>query len=76
MREQLAFPSREPESTYDAEHPGMTLRDYFAGQALDGLIAENAPPESNGSWESVNAIAASAYQFADAMITARTASHE
>lgn len=45
---------------------GMTLRDWFAGQALAGLSAqfgsELAPP----------AFAAFAYQLADAMLAARS----
>lgn len=42
---------------------GMTLRDYFAGQALIGFIVST---EQNG-----NDTAANAYAFADAMLDAR-----
>jgi hypothetical protein len=54
-----AFPVADP-----CEHAGMTLRDYFAGQALAGLIAYS------GSWP----IGASerAYAHADAMLKIRT----
>lgn len=47
--------------------PGMTLRDWFAGQALAGMLASEAgiPPYSN-SWA-----AERAYQMADAMLAAR-----
>ena len=45
---------------------GMTLRDYFAGQALAGLSAQTAfatePSETLASWS---------YQQADAMLAAR-----
>lgn len=45
--------------------PGMTLRDWFAGQALAGLIAH---PSSEGS---VITVAQWAYDHADAMLAAR-----
>ena len=44
---------------------GMTLRDYFAGQALEGMLSN---PESISNKTSV---AIHAYGFADAMIKAR-----
>lgn len=44
---------------------GMTLRDYFAAKALQGLLA---CPEVGGKvWEFVEL----AYQYADAMLKAR-----
>ena len=46
---------------------GMTLRDYFAGQALAGMLAD---PECDGNGASM---AKSSYQLADAMITERCA---
>jgi hypothetical protein len=48
--------------------PGMSLRDYFAGQALTELVKLWAPEEA----------ADSAYIYADAMLAARatTASKE
>ena len=48
-----------------AESPGMSLRDWFAGQALSGLLADpemNAPPEP---------VAKVAYSYADAMLAER-----
>ena len=45
-------------------HSGMTLRDWFAGQALAGLLSSGG----SASWEQD---AANAYQAADAMIQAR-----
>ncbi len=55
-----AFPS-PPNSLV----PGMTLRDYFAGQALAGFTAK-----FGNSGEPVD-FAVDAYKFADALIAAR-----
>ena len=44
--------------------PGMSLRDYFAAAALQGLIADGG----GASWE---ADANAAYKAADAMLKAR-----
>jgi hypothetical protein len=43
----------------------MTLRDYFAGRALQGFMADPL------SYESAADAAKSAYQIADAMLAAR-----
>lgn len=61
---QAVGPQGEP---YSPE-VGMTLRDYFAGQALAGLLAHPQGPA--GEWERS---AKDAYNAADAMITAREA---
>lgn len=49
---------------------GMSLRDWFAGQAMQGLLASDRkfgkPSETLGE-----AVARNAYEFADAMIAAR-----
>jgi hypothetical protein len=56
-----AFPTR-----YHEDMHGMTLRDWFAGQALAGLLAKyglgEAEPES---------MAADSYAYADAMLRVR-----
>lgn len=60
---------------------GMTLRDYFAAKALQGLCANPGGPfqanDMNG-WAIVNCelddIAAESYKLADAMLKAREAS--
>jgi hypothetical protein len=50
-------------SLYDA--PGMSLRDWFAGQALVGLVV-------NDETTSVHCpLSARAYEIADAMLAAR-----
>jgi len=48
---------------------GMTLRDYFAAKALQGMIAA----DYNLAPEYVPSIAASAYVLADAMLAEREA---
>ena len=49
-------------------HPGMTLRDWFAGQALAGLSANPTAYKF-----SVETLAKWAYEQADAMIKTREA---
>ena len=64
-RPPFAFPDTQPLNGY-AEH-GMTLRDYFAGQALVGLIARcplgRLPDDDD--------IADAAYYIATAMLETR-----
>ena len=49
----------------DNEH-GMTLRDYFAAKAMQGLIADGAVPELSGKL-----IAEMSFAMADAMLVER-----
>jgi len=59
---QMAFPTA---STADDADKGMALRDYFAGQALAGMLSQKQAfecPNQCGEWS---------YQFADAMLKAR-----
>jgi hypothetical protein len=56
-------PNAFPTANYGA---GMTLRDYFAGHALVGIIAH---PNGIGSWQ---VAAKHAYLSADAMLAERT----
>ena len=56
-----------------APFDGMTLRDWFAGQALTGLVQK--PYGEPGEWsldESAEYTACAAYAFADAMLSERT----
>lgn len=66
MNEQLnggqAFPS--------GATSGMTLRDYFAAQALQGSLASDTPDYNYASFD---ARAANCYELADAMLKARAA---
>ena len=60
---QQAFPTGD---RTNGGHDGMTLRDWFAGQALAGMIRANHrlefQPTDDATW---------AYQIADAMLAAR-----
>ena len=47
---------------------GMTLRDYFAGQALAGICASSPSDDCTNKY-----LAAESYGLADAMIKAREA---
>ena len=51
------------------ETQGMTLRDYFAAKAMQGLIASN----DEGAGDRITDIPEYAYQIADAMLAARGA---
>jgi hypothetical protein len=75
--------------TADAYHPsgqiaygrkGMTLRDWFAGQALNGSLASQNPksfwafagnPDETNSDKAKKGIAVLCYEIADAMLKAR-----
>lgn len=51
-----------------AMHEGMTLRDYFAAKALQGMLAENG-----GGAVRNDTLAEFAYDLADVMLKAREA---
>ena len=65
----------------DNDEPGMTLRDYFAGQAMQGLVAsafkhlatERAEegPVTDGATAIMKEVGATAYIIADAMLAER-----
>lgn len=64
----MAFPRAE--GPYSSPVQGMSLRDYFAGQALAGLLGYNTVKLSSApTWH--GALAEEAYSIADAMIAAR-----
>lgn len=58
---------------HTAKFPGMTLRDWFASQALVALIGKAEAVNSDGwSWRT-GTLAGDAYAFADDMLVAREA---
>ena len=61
-----AFPRARSVRPDDERNEGMTLRDYFAGQALIGLLGNGYPNNTDGAH-----YAKAAYHYADAMIAAR-----
>jgi hypothetical protein len=66
MKNPSAFPLH-PEH-WQEENQGMTLRDYFAAKAMQGICASVPSLE----WSS-DRLAAEAYDLADAMLKAREA---
>ena len=60
-----AFPSQHNPKTGRMEE-GMTLRDYMAGKALQGLLST----VKNEEWKA-DEVASIAYQVADEMLKAR-----
>ncbi|TKU44051.1 hypothetical protein FDX24_05705 [Citrobacter sp. wls716] len=72
-----AFPTRD--DNYDSKYssPGMTLRDYFAAKAMQGLLANTLMGDASlhacaPDW--LDDISVGAYEFADAMLRARESS--
>ena len=62
-----AFPA--PAGVTHITTQGMTLRDYFAAKAMQGLLAAGRDPQYGGS--SAPGDAKAAYMLADAMLKAR-----
>ena len=72
-----AFPTHDQTQTTDPRsrilQGGMTLRDYFAGQALAGVITVcNNDTELRNGTRPEDYFAIKAYAIADAMLAART----
>lgn len=71
-----AFPVREADrfnpdnnETHTIEqHWGMSLRDYFAGQALAGMLSRQTTVDE---WPTFTEFAKDAYRYANAMLKAR-----
>ena len=64
-----AFPaSGHPDMQFVAQE-GMTLRDYFAAKAMEGILVNAERNEF--SFGKVDEIASKAYELADAMLRAR-----
>ena len=64
-----AFPMLEPsgpEGMYGLQYRGMTMRDWFAGQALTGLLGSPNLIEKSGI-----VLSEAAFRIADAMLSVR-----
>ena len=66
-----AFPN-EGFNGWGEPFQGMTLRDYFAAQAMQGLFASNAEHDHEDE-HIFDVVAEAAYKQADAMLKAREA---
>ncbi|MEO9648786.1 MAG: hypothetical protein ABJ360_22370 [Roseobacter sp.] len=60
-----------PDQNANVQMSDMDLRDYFAGQAVTGMIATAAAPCMTSLSGTENCMAKAAYRLADAMIEAR-----
>lgn len=67
MTDKNAFPNITPDMHVDGG-PGMSLREYYAGKALVGLLAGNAT--YGGRTDNRDELAKDAVAFADAMLVA------
>lgn len=68
------FPTGDfSESGFSYQHPGMSLRDYFAAAAMNGLVSNNIADRliSNPYDYLPMCYAKAAYSIADAMLAAR-----
>ena len=61
-----AFPIVHPDGR-GVQYFGLTMRDYFAAKAMAAMISN---PNVDG--EQAGAVVTAAYQYADAMLAART----
>lgn len=67
-----AFPANVQLDVGQVSFAGMSLRDWFAGQALaGGTLGERHPNGGSQTDQTPQAIARDAYRIADAMIAAR-----
>lgn len=64
-----AFPN--PEDAWNSREWGLTMRDWFAGQAINGVVAHLGPGQGDSSSGVPATIAEAAYEIADAMMEAR-----
>ena len=70
-----AFPrpysAQEGDRFSERAQTGMSLRDWFAGQAVTGLASREAALSVQGKFLEYDVWAKAAYQIADAMLKAR-----
>lgn len=66
-QDSIGFDGEECKRNTTSYYSGMTLRDYFAAKAMQGILANS---EANRSWTDDD-VAKFAYRQADAMIAER-----
>jgi len=73
MKNPFAFPRPFSTAELDTGAEGMTLRDYFAGQALPSVMAVYIAANGNGcaADHALRNVPALAYKYADAMLAER-----
>lgn len=73
MKNEPAFPftAKNLRDGYDEVYSGMTLRDYFAAKAMQGILAANFNAGDVDAATDNTAVAQHAYDIADAMLLAR-----
>ena len=64
-------PQAFPRTKITEGTPGMSLRDWFAGQAISGMIAFTSADRSTSPAEFTKQVAKRCYALADAMLKAR-----
>lgn len=57
---------------WEVKSSGMTLRDYFAGQALAGMVSNLSIGNPSDAWKKAELC----YRFADAMLAEREKGNE
>ena len=62
-----------PTPAHNLQNDGMTLRDYFAAKAMQGLMVRNWSNHKGTDEELIGVWARSSYTVADAMLKAREA---
>ncbi len=50
---------------------GMTLRDYFAAKAMQGMLSSTDPQTRDSVFQNIERAAVFAYEFADGMLQER-----
>ena len=68
-----AFPGLHPSKECHYQDAGMTLRDYFAGKAMQALITGPDVMDDHYEEETNEYVAKRSYFIADAMLKARQA---
>ena len=66
-----AFPTEVVNTNDGWIHSGMTLRDYFAAKAMNGMLAGHIGHYGHDNYWPYEDMAKQSYQMADAMLVAR-----